>query len=61
VPNIKDKESPLDALNHYPFPAFMDEGERRFFIGYKTAVAPGRLNLVASQKARDGENIQEPG
>ena len=42
-------------------PAFTDEGERRFFIGYKTAVANERLSQIARQKAREGEDPLETG
>jgi hypothetical protein len=49
------------AIFPKPSPAFKDEGERCFFTGRKKAVANGRLNLVASQFAMDGGNIQEPG
>jgi len=39
----------------------MDGGKRRFFLGGKKTVGGGSLHLVASRKAMDGENIQEPG
>jgi len=46
--------SPLTVI-----PAFKDEGGRRFFIGYKTAVAIGSLYLIARQEAREGEDPQK--
>ena len=41
--------------------AFTDEGGRRSLQGCKTTVGIGSLNLVASQKAMDGEDPLKTG
>ena len=59
---VKNVGKPDEGKLHVRFD---EEGQVRpalySIIGYKKAVAFGRLDLVAKRKARDGEDIQEPG